>query len=151
MKTEIIESGSSLYEAALALRYEAFFKEFDLPKSVTADELEVESLHIAIQRDGNLLAYGRLSPLGGACYRISQIVVRPNWRRRAYGSRIVTELMRCAAARGAAEIVLNSQVAVMPLYERLGFREVGERYKVEQTGVEHQKMVYRLDDQQNGQ
>lgn len=139
----IIE-GSELYREALDLRYALFFKDFDLPKSVTADDLEPVSVHVALIEKNNLLAYGRLSPLDSETYRISQIVVYPRHRRKGYASRIVSELMRQGGELGAKKVILNSQVSVLPLYRKLGFKEYGEQYKVKLTGVLHQKMAYEM-------
>lgn len=139
---KIITEDSDLYREALDLRYTLFFKGFDLPKSVTADDLEPVSVHVALVENNNLLAYGRLSPLDSGTYRISQIVVYPEHRRKGFASRIVSELMLLGGELGAQKVVLNSQVPVLPLYRKLGFREYGEQYKVKLTGVLHQKMAY---------
>jgi len=93
MEITEIEAASPLYDRALQLRYELFFKDFDLPKSVTADDLEGDSTHVALTNGDELLAYGRLSPLGDSTYRISQIVVEPSHRRQGYAIRIVIALI----------------------------------------------------------
>ena len=139
---KIITEDSDLYREALDLRYTLFFKGFDLPKSVTADDLEPVSVHVALVENNNLLAYGRLSPLDSGTYRISQIVVYPEHRRKGFASRIVSELMLLGGELGAQKVVLNSQVPVLPLYRKLGFREYEDQYKVKLTGVLHQKMAY---------
>lgn len=137
-----ITEDSDLYREALDLRYDLFFKDFDLPKSVTADDLEPVSTHMALAENENLLAYGRLSPLEPGIYRISQIVVYPEYRRKGFASRIVSELTRLGRDLGANKVILNSQVSVLPLYRQLGFREFGGQYEVKLTGVLHQKMAY---------
>ncbi len=48
MNIEEISENQPLYEIAFDLRYALFFKDFDLPRSVTADELEPISTHLAI-------------------------------------------------------------------------------------------------------
>ena len=49
MHIDEIQIGSPLYEIALELRYNLFFKEFDLPKKITADEMEAESTHNVVK------------------------------------------------------------------------------------------------------
>lgn len=144
MKIREIKQGTALYSDALTLRHRLFFKDFDLPFSVTADELEPASLHVALTEDNNLLAYGRLSPLAEKQMRISQIVVNPSHRRKGYATKIVCALLGMAEEREANEVVLNSQLTVVSLYEKLGFRKVGKTYRVKLTGVEHQRMRYGL-------
>lgn len=144
MVIEEIEEGSQVYLEALELRYQLFFKEFDLPRSVTADKLEADSIHVALSENGVLLAYGRLSPLESETFRVSQIVVSENHRRKGHASAIVSELVKCAERRAARKVVLNSQLSVIPLYEKFGFREIGDIYTVELTGVKHQKMLLEI-------
>ena len=47
MRIDEISVESQLYQDALELRYDLFFRAFDLPRSVTAGELENSRFHIA--------------------------------------------------------------------------------------------------------
>lgn len=142
MNIDVISVDSRFYSEAMELRYVLFFREFGLSKSVTADELESVSSHVVITDDNALLAYGRLSPLGSGVFRISQIVVPKGHRNKGYASKLLRKLMELGAAKGAKKLELNSQVSVKAFYHRLGFREVGEVYRVKLTGIEHVKMEY---------
>lgn len=144
MCIEEISVDSKLYDDAMELRYALFFREFDLPRSVTADELESSSFHAVISKDDELLAYGRLSPIETGVYRISQIVVPEKHRHKGYASRLLRGLIKLGASNGARILWLNSQVSVKKLYHQTGFREVGEVYRVKLTGVEHIKMEYHV-------
>ena len=77
MKLEEIAIGSDLYGKALQLRYELFFKDLGLPKSVVPDDLEERSTHLALSDQDQLIGYSRLSALSEKDYRISQVVVSP--------------------------------------------------------------------------
>lgn len=142
MKIDVISVNNRFYDEAMELRYVLFFKEFGLPKSVTADELESVSSHVVISDGNELLAYGRLSPLGSGVFRISQIVVPKDHRSKGYASKLLRKLMEIAIAKGATTLQLNSQLSAKTLYQRLGFREIGEVYRVKLTGIEHIKMQY---------
>ena len=142
MRIEEISVTSQLYEDAIELRYALFFKEFNLPKSVTADDLENTSLHIAASEGEELLAYGRLSPIEPGVFRISQIVVPKKHRHKGYAFRLLCKIIELGQSKGARTLRLHSQVSVRGLYRRLGFKEVGEVYRVKLTGVEHIKMEY---------
>ena len=144
MNIEEITVDHLLYEKALDLRYELFFKGFNLPKSVTADELESDSMHVVLSNGTQLLSYGRLSPLGSGTYRISQIVVPEKYRRNGYATIVVKQLIDLAKQLNASTVQLNSQVSVTELYNKIGFQPVGKAYKVKLTGVEHVKMVHEI-------
>ena len=140
-----IQIGSPLYETALELRYSLFFKKYDLPKEVTADDMEAESAHIAITEGDELLAYGRLSRLNTDEYRISQIVVAPCHQGRGISKILLDKLISEAKARGARRIRLGAQETAVELYESIGFKQVSEVYTVKLTGMPHIKMVYEVD------
>ena len=142
MRVEEITVSSQLYEAAMELRYTLFFKEFNLDKSVTPDELEPTSFHVAISEGKELLAYGRLSQIENEVFRISQIVVPKEHRHKGYASTLLGKLIELGISKGGKVLQLNSQLSVKELYLRLGFRVVSDVYKVKLTGVEHIKMEY---------
>jgi predicted GNAT family N-acyltransferase len=143
---EVLEfsSDSPLYEETMELRFRTFFKGFGLPKSVTPDALEPESFHFALLNKSELLAYGRLSPLGKGDFRISQVIVPEAHRGNGYASVLLAELIDRAKSLGATSVQLNAQVAAKKLYENCGFVVSGDTYKVKLTGVEHVKMVASL-------
>ncbi|BCE01349.1 GNAT family N-acetyltransferase [Marinicellulosiphila megalodicopiae] len=143
---EFIEfnSNSPLYEETMELRYHTFFKNFGLPKSVTPDELEPESIHLALLNQSEILAYGRLSPLENGVFRISQIIVPEMHRKIGYATALLLKLIKRAQSLGATSIQLNAQVSAQKLYENCGFVASEKPYKVKLTGVEHVKMVATL-------
>ena len=144
MRIEEITVTSQLYKVAMELRYTLFFKDFNLSKSVTADELEPVSFHIVITEGKELLAYGRLSPLESKVFRISQIVVPKKYRHKGYASTLLSKLIELGISKGAETLQLNSQLSVKELYLRLGFKVVSDVYKVKITGIEHVKMEYHV-------
>ena len=75
MKVCCLEIGSSLYDDAIKLRYELFFKQHDLPLEIVSDKYEEESRHVAIVDNKSLIAYGRITFLNDHVCQLSQIVV----------------------------------------------------------------------------
>ena len=140
---ELVEFGtdSALYEETMELRYRTFFKDFDLPKSVTPDDFESESIHLALLIDRELIAYGRLSPLSQGVYRISQVIVLESHRGKGFARILLNKLIDRAKFLGASNVELNAQVTAQRLYESCGFLPTEEPYKVKLTGVDHVKMA----------
>ena len=126
------------------LRYRTFFKDFDLPKSVTPDELEPESTHIALLNGHDLLAYGRLSLLRRGVYRISQVIVPEPHRSNGYATLLLNKMVERSKELGASRVELNAQVSAQKFYERCGFVVTKNPYKLKLTGVEHVKMAAAL-------
>ena len=135
-----IDPEDPIYEEALTLRYKIFFEPFNLPRSVTADDLEPSSTHVALIKN-QLIGYGRVSKLEHSVFRLSQLVVEPSQRRHGYGKLIFEALIETAQTQGATELRLNSQIDRIDLYKSFGFETVGQPYLVELTGVEHIKMT----------
>ena len=106
--------------------------------------MEAASVHIAITENDELLAYGRLSKLNINEYRVSQIVVNPDYQGQGISKILLERLMQEAKTRGARKIILSAQETVIGLYESMGFKQVGELYTVKLTGIPHIKMVYEV-------
>jgi predicted GNAT family N-acyltransferase len=137
-------NNNPLYEETMELRFRTFFKDFGLPKSVTPDDLEPDSFHLALLNKSELLAYGRLSPLGNGVFRISQVIVPEVHRKNGYATALLVRLIARAKSLGATTAQLNAQVSAQKLYENCVFVVTEEPYKVKLTGVVHVKMVATL-------
>ena len=144
MEPTRIEPENNIYDQALDLRYELFFKEFDLPKSIVIDELEENSEHFVILNGVALVAYGRLTNLELKTYKISQVVVQPDMQRKGHGTKLLQKMLSHAKEIGATQVELNSQVSAKDIYSRLGFAEFGEVYPSKTTGLPHVKMCLEL-------
>ena len=144
MKLGAIDKDDVLYEKALKLRYLLFFKEHNLPETVVLDEKEEKSTHIAISQGSELIAYGRLFALNKEKFQISQMVVSPIYQSKGHGTKLLSELIRTAENKGAKSIVLNARATATGVYEKLGFKTVGDYFKSNVTGVSHIKMVHHV-------
>jgi len=137
-----IKKGDALYKKAFELRYLLFFKEQNLPKEIINDEKEDKSTHIAISKEDELIAYGRLSELNSKEFQISQMVVSPLRQSQGYGKKLLLEIIQIAKNKGAKKIMLNARATSTGLYKKLGFHQVGKAYNSQTTGIPHIKMVY---------
>ena len=144
MEPTNIETEDTIYEQVLDLRYELFFKAFDLPKSIVVDDLEEYSEHFVIQQGEALVAYARLTDQGSKTYKISQVVVQPAMQRKGFGTKLLKKMLSHAQEIGATRVELNSQVSAKGIYSRLGFSELGEVYPSKSTGLPHVKMQLEL-------
>lgn len=144
MELIYLERTDELYQDALDLRYDLFFRTPSLPRKIMFDELESSSFHIAAVDNNSLCAYGRLSEESPRIFKISQMVVRPNMQGQGLGTRVLTKLTHEALAKGADEIYLNARLHAVSMYEKLGFKTSGQSYVANSTGVPHIKMIRRV-------
>ncbi|MCY9803448.1 GNAT family N-acetyltransferase [Vibrio scophthalmi] len=139
-----LDRTDELYQEALNLRYDLFFRVPGLPQEIMFDDLESSSFHVAAVDNGLLCAYGRLSEESPRLFKISQMVVLPNMQGRGLGTRVLTKLIHEAFAKGAEEIYLNARLHAVSMYEKQGFEASGQTYVAKSTGVPHIKMTRRV-------
>ena len=136
-----LELGSwdELRAAAEPVRRAVFIKEQGCSEESEWDELDDPSLHCVAFLDAEPIGTGRLLPEN----RIGRMAVTVPYRRHGVASVILEELVAVAAQRGAREVVLHAQVAVLDFYRRHGFVEEGAEFSEE--GIAHLLMRRSLD------
>ena len=93
--------------------------------------IEAGTYYVA-EVDGTLVGSGGwqavpLRPQGPSCAAIRAIFVHPDWARRGIGRRLVAHAEAAAAQAGFGTFELEASLSGVPLYARLGYREI-ERY-----------------------
>ncbi|WP_419640969.1 GNAT family N-acetyltransferase [Thiolapillus sp.] len=132
------------YQDALKLRYDVFFRPFDLPENITLDKWEATSRHFAAFADNELVSYGRLTEIKQGLFSISQMVTRPNRQYKGYGTQVLRQMIAQAVKMDAERISLNARVDFTGFYEKQGFIPEGEVFSSASTGIPHIHMVLRL-------
>ena len=132
------------YQDALKLRYDVFFRPFDLPENITLDKWEATSRHFAAFADNELVSYGRLTEIEQGIFSISQMVTKPNRQYKGYGTQVLRQMIAQAVNMGAERISLNARVDFTGFYEKQGFIPEGEVFSSASTGIPHIHMVLRL-------
>jgi len=80
-----------------------------------------------VEEGGRLVSIGALMQLEGVGY-VDNVVTEPGFRGRGYASAVTARIVRESLSAGAERVLLFAdpdEPAVLRLYERLGFREVG--------------------------
>jgi ribosomal protein S18 acetylase RimI-like enzyme len=74
--------------------------------------------------EGEFAAIGKAALVDGGAY-ITDVMTMPAWRKRGYGEAVMRQLHADARAAGLTCAALTSTAMARPLYERLGYRQVG--------------------------
>ncbi len=90
-----------------------------------------------VEMDGRVIGYqlGTRNPVG---VHLARLAVRPEAQGHGLGYALVADLIQQAGRRGISHLTVNTQndnIASLALYQRMGFRETGERYPVYQLQV----------------
>jgi len=123
---------------AAPIRFTVFVEEQGVPPEIELDDQDIKSIHAVAFEGTHAVGTARLLPDG----HIGRMAVLKQWRRRGIGTLMLQSLVQRAKERGAAEVVLSSQVHAVPFYRAHGFVEEGEEYL--EAGIRHRAMKRRL-------
>jgi predicted GNAT family N-acyltransferase len=134
-------------DAAMAIRQAVFVEEQSIPESEEYDDRDAEAQHLlVVEDDGTPIATCRVFPddgQGDGTARLGRLAVLPRARRRGLASAMIAACEERARAACATRMVLDAQVAAMPLYERSGYTGEGEDFD-DGSGILHRRMVKAL-------
>ena len=131
-------SAGALYEL-LRFRQSIFVVEQSSPYP-DLDNLDQDACHLLLRVDGELAGYLRLAP--APLVRIGRVAVASHLRRQRFGRRLVEEALRLARERFPdREVILASQIRLVPFYEAFGFVANSDPY--DEFGVRHVEMRLR--------
>jgi hypothetical protein len=140
-----IELNSELYQQACQLRYQLFYQPHGLSFDSVFNSQETKSLHLGIIDHDLLVAYGQLTQQIDQTYKISQMVVHPNYQRQGLGKKVLAELIKIAQQKNANKIVLDARISAVNFYQQLGFKKIlGTEHPSATTGVPHVYMQLKL-------
>lgn len=132
------------YQQACQLRYQLFFAKHNLPWKVVDQTSKADNFYAAIVIAGQVVAYGELVPQGTMVYKICQMVVHPSYQRQNLGRQILEFLIDLAQEQGAIALTLNSRIAAIGFYQKLGFQTFGQEFASSTTGIMHIGMSLKL-------
>jgi predicted GNAT family N-acyltransferase len=127
----------------LALRRAVFIEEQRVPEDLELDGEDDACTHlVVIDDDGEAVGTARLKLLPEGAVKAQRVAVAAHRRRHGVGRLVMGALEAEARRRGAARVVLSSQVSAIPFYERLGYVASGPVY--DDAGIPHRDMTRTL-------
>ncbi len=134
-----LDPASPAYAEATRLRYDALYREWGLPRSLTDDANAAAFYHIGVFDADAIVGYARID-LALDEPQIYQVSVARDRRGEGIGALLVEVLKGIAAQAGHTEVWLDARAHVIPFYERLGFEVVGEEFLSRRTATPHRRM-----------
>lgn len=128
---------------ARAVRRRVFVSEQGVASEEEWDEHDAaggETLHFVAFADGRAVGCARLRAYGEAA-KVERVAVLPEQRRLGLGRALMEAAERSAGEMGRTRLVLHAQSAVIPFYERLGWRALGPEFS--EAGIPHRRMEKR--------
>ena len=122
-----------------SIREKVFMQEQGVSAELEWDGKDGPSHHaLALSAKGEAVGCGRITPDG----HIGRVAVLSEWRMKHIGTAILELLVDYARTQSYAQVELNAQVQVIPVYKKFGFEAVGEEFM--DANIPHRKMTMRL-------
>ena len=138
----LIKSWKEAEADAFLVRQKVFIQEQRVPAELELDEFDSSAVHVLAYQDKHCIGTGRLVNLSNQQSQIGRMAVLAQFRGTGTGKQILEKLIQLASSQEAKLIVLHSQVAAIPFYEKLGFEVQGPTY--DEAGIPHRNMILLL-------
>jgi predicted GNAT family N-acyltransferase len=135
----LIKPWAEAQASAFLVRQEVFILEQKVPAELEVDEFDPVATHALAYLNGCCIGTGRLVDLGGSKAQIGRMAVLVTFRSQGVGSLLLAKLITLASSQGMKSIMLHSQVAAIPFYEKQGFKAQGSIYA--EAGIPHRNMM----------
>ena len=135
----LIKPWAEAQASAFLVRQEVFIQEQKVPAELELDEFDPLATHALAYLNERCIGTARLVNLGGGKAQIGRMAVLALFRSRGVGSLLLDKLIALASSQGMKSIVLHSQVAAIPFYEKQGFEAQGPIYA--EAGIPHRNMI----------
>jgi len=127
------------FSDAMKIRIPVFVEEQNVPQENELDDNDKISYHAVLYEDNIPVACGRLYFTKNIAH-IGRIAVLKEHRRKGYATKICKNLIDLAVSPKKADIItLDAQSYVVGLYEKLGFKVIGDEFLEE--NILHYKMI----------
>jgi len=140
IKIKIINPGEDISEA-MKVRLPVFVTEQGIPKENECDNNDKIAYHAVLYKNNIPVACGRLYFTDNIAH-IGRVAVLKEYRRKGYATAVCKKLIDIAVSHKINDITLDAQKYVVELYEKLGFKVVGDEFLDE--NIPHLKMVLKI-------
>lgn len=140
---QIVEDFSQK-EQALAIRFQVFVDEQQVPSSLEEDEWDnhADVIHLLACSGEEAIGTARVRFPSETTAKLERLAILPSHRGQGIGQLLMKKAETVALERGRKEMVLNAQVQALPFYRRLGYHEYGETF--DDAGIPHKSMTKTL-------
>ena len=124
------------------IRTKVFQKEQGITPELEFDGLDHGAIHLLAYLDNQPVGTARIRAIDKKTIKLERLAVLPEARRRGIGKQLTQKALTYAQQHYYQTAILNSQLYIKSLYEKLGFRQVGEVF--DEAGIPHIKMSKQL-------
>ncbi|MFW6287603.1 MAG: GNAT family N-acetyltransferase [bacterium] len=139
---KIIDYNSADYEEELKLRDEVLRK--PLQMSIYNEDLSGDKtdIHLGVYIGNDLVGCLLLKELDNQTFKMRQVAVKPEYRGKGIGRKMVEYTENYAIENGYSKINLHARKNAIGFYEKLGYRIIGDEFL--ELRIPHHKMEKNL-------
>ena len=134
-----LKFGTPEQRESVELRRRVLRKPLGLDFSPQELAAEKEQFHLAVLEQGKVCGVALLVVLSSRSAKVRQVALDLPWQGRGLGRRLMEFVESFALQKGIQILELHSREAVVPFYEKLGYKKVGNRFV--EVGIPHWKMT----------
>ena len=142
LQFRLIAFDSEAYVNTLKLRHEILRAPLGLKFSEEDLKKEFADFHLAGFYGSRLAACMVLSPYNESTIKMRQVAVEATLQGNGVGKQLVLEAEKICTGKRFQRIVLNARDAVVPFYEKLGYKSISDVFM--EVGIPHVTMEKNL-------
>lgn len=123
---------------ALLIREAVFIREQGIDPNLELDDYDFIAWHVLAREDEKPVGTARLVTLDAHTTKIGRVAVLPEARGKGIARQMVALLIEYSKREGFSRVILDSQLPVVPFYEKLGFTATGPIFL--DADLPHQRM-----------
>lgn len=141
-KVQIAKDKATI-DRIIDLRYDVLRKPWDKPKETATDDLENASINAYIEKNGEVIACGRLQDNGSGIGQIRFMAVQANYQGKGLGKLILVKLEEEALNNKMHTIELQARDNALLFYKNCGYA-IKEKSFILWDIIQHYLMIKEL-------
>lgn len=138
LQFRFVSVASPAYEEMIGLRMRVLLDPIGIPRTYINPRKEAADLLLGAYQKEKLIGCCILTRLSDTTVQLRQMAVDAFVQRKGTGAALLAFAEAVARENGFAEVVMHARDAVLPFYEKCGYRICGEQFF--EVGVPHHKM-----------
>ena len=133
------DTTADTYKDALKIRHDVFVTEQGVSVADEIDELEDQTIHVVLYKEGEPFATARIYAIDAETYKVQRVAVQEEVRKQGFGAILMSEVEKKVAELGGRRITLGAQNTAIPFYERIAYTIEGAEFM--DAGIPHHTMT----------
>jgi predicted GNAT family N-acyltransferase len=138
LQFRLISTNSPAYKEMISLRMRVLLAPIGIPQTYINPQKEAADLLLGAYQNEVLIGCCILTALSASTVQLRQMAVETSLQKRGAGVALLQYAETLATENGYRELVMHARDAVLPFYQKCGYRVCSEPFF--EVGISHHKM-----------